>query len=116
MSKFSTASEAWRFLKAHHMFQDGDEGVLEKCLKIEVREINPETSGVLGESTKNTAECWFLKCSMWCKAKETGLGEPLIVPVPELDCDAPTLDEVVIKLANLVWDRYGNKVPETAPQ
>lgn len=106
MDRFSKAADAWHFLKSHYFFQDGDEVVLEKCLDLEVREVNPATGTVDADPAKNTATHWFLKCSMWYKSKDTGLDEPLVVSAPEFDCDAPTIEEAIIKLANLIDGKY----------
>lgn len=102
------AWNAWRFLKSHYIFRDEEGSVLAKCLDCDLREVNPATCAVDDDPAKNTAVRWFFKCSMWCRAKDNGLGEPLAVPVPELNCDAATFEEAIVKLANLVRDRYGD--------
>lgn len=95
MAKIEGFLDAWRFLESHHMFQNEDRNMFLRCLEIKVE----ERAGVATPRI-------LLRCSKWCMADDTGLGEPLAVHEPELDCEAGTFEEAIVMLANLVYVRY----------
>ncbi len=104
MEKIENFFSAWRFLEEHKMFQDEGRSIFVKCLDIEVRQFHREVSGAGAQFP--IVEI-FLKCGVWYRSTDTGLGEPLMVRAPELDSSALTFEEAIIGLANLVLGRFG---------
>lgn len=103
MAKIEGFLSAWRFLENHHMFQNEDRNMFLRCLEIKVEEATVPASG---EGAGVATTRILLRCSKWCMADDTGLGEPLAIYEPELDSVASTFEEAIVMLANLVYARY----------
>lgn len=98
MAKIEGFLDAWKFLENHHMFQNEERNMFLRCLEIKVEE-TADQEGVVTTRIR-------LRCSRWCMADDTGLGEPLAIYEPELDSVANTFEEAIVMLANLVYARY----------
>jgi hypothetical protein len=89
---------AWRFLENHKMFN----GLFNNGLWIDVVKVNPATSAIDDDTTKNT------KVQVWL---EHGPYEPYHNDTTHdiyLDCSGDTFEDAVIKLAELVKYYYND--------
>lgn len=90
---------AWKFLEQHKIFN----GQFNNELWIEVVKVNPDTNEIDDDGSKNT------KVEIWLEhgpydAEWGGCAHDI-----DLDCDADTFEEVIIKLAQLVKEKYSDK-------
>lgn len=105
-NKFNDFYEAWCFLETHRYYTDDHIHRInrfEESLYIEVVKVNPKTERIEDDETLNTdVRVWL----------ESGCPELIddvyeLTHDIELDCGAPTFEEAIIELANLVYKNYG---------
>jgi len=104
---FTDFYTAYQFLYNHPMFQEEvsynndtwNESHFKECLDIEIVKVNPETNSIDDDEIKNTKVQIWLECGRYDK-------ECRIHDI-ELDCGADTFELVIIELANLVEEWYG---------
>lgn len=113
MKLFFDFYDAWYFLENHRIFQLEECSVFSECLSIEVVRVNPNTDEIDDDESKNIITRVWLECGPWCHPDELPDEAKKDWPdgVPshdvDLDCGAPTFEEAVIELANLVAEKYG---------
>lgn len=93
--------EAFHFLDDHPIFLDEWGGShFNRCLDIFVVKVNPETGSIDDNDYLNTqVEIWL----------ECGPYDPTMRQHDiDLDCGGKTFDQAIIKLANLVLEKYGD--------
>lgn len=114
MEPFVDFYAAWRFLEDHKIFELEECSVFFRCLSIEVVKVNPNTKKIDDDEPKNTVTRVRLECGPWCHSDElTGEAredwpDGIASHDIELDCGAPTFEQAVIELANLVLKKYGS--------
>jgi len=116
MNRFKGFYEAWNFLKDHRIFKDR-EGLSffpNQCLTIDVVKVNPKNERIEDDKSKNTAVRIWLECGPLLRQEdlnqadgEEGIRGELASHDIDLDCGAPTFEEAIVKLANLVYEKYG---------
>lgn len=97
--------EAWWFIEEHPKMKEWDEDTdLMRNLEIMVVKVNPYNEVVEEDKTKNTATRVWLEFgfkSDW--GNNMGAGPTHDV---DLDCGAPTFEEALIEMANLIKEKY----------
>lgn len=88
--------DAWEFLLEHKMFQCR----FRDLLYIIVVKVNPVTSEVDDDQTKNTKTQVWLEVGPWSEQYHTHDWD--------LDCGGDTFEEAIIKLADLVKQYYND--------
>jgi len=108
--KFDDFYESFQFLKEHPIVYHNDLNHFERCLSIDAVKVNPKTNSVDSDASKNTkVEIWL----EFGKYDSFEIYEGKQVEASQhdydLDCGAGTFEEAIIELANLVFNKYGNK-------
>lgn len=102
--KFTDFYEAYTFLYNHNMVKHKNRSFFNQCLDIEVVKINPETKEIdlLHDENNTKTEVW-LEFGPITDDDEFG-----VIPAHdyELDTGGDTFEEAIIKLANLVCEKY----------
>jgi hypothetical protein len=133
MSDFFTA---WHFLCKHPHFRfqgpgwDDIENIHKKgftlALDIDVVKVDPKTRRIEDDTSKNTQTNIWLECGSWGDPRSDDFKDQWEFQKPdeelqkiyphgiashdwELDCGGATFEEAIIKLANLVLEKYGKK-------
>lgn len=86
--------KAWNYLNNHKIFNNDFMG----CLDIGVAKVNPKTNSIDNSFNKNTKVEVWLECGPWDK-------ECRIHDI-DLDCGGNTFEEAIVKLADLVKNKY----------
>ena len=101
IEKFKYFPQAWWFLQDHPKLKDF--GVMQ-ALDIFVTKVNPKTDEIDDDKNKNT------ETAVWLEFGFPEHDEVLEMTVPahdtDLDCGAPTFEEAIVILANLVNQKY----------
>ncbi len=114
MKPFVDFYAAWCFLEDHKIFKLEGTSIFHGCLSVEVIKVNPDTEKISDDETENTAIRVWLECGPWCGPDQLTDEErkdfPFGLPSHdiELDCGAPTFEQAIIKLANLVLKKYAS--------
>ncbi len=114
MKPFVDFYAAWCFLVGHKIFELEECSVFFRCLSIEVVRVNSNTEKIDDDEAKNTDTRVWLECGPWCGPEQLTDEErkdfPFGLPSHdiELDCGAPTFEQAIIKLANLVLKKYAS--------
>lgn len=115
MSKpFSDFHSAWNWLRRHPRFRDSPKSNVSlsrfgECLDICVTKVDPTTEGIDKNVHRNTATRVWLECGAIERLCEED-GNIRFAPCHnyDLDCGAPTFEEAIQQLADLVLAYYGN--------
>jgi len=125
MERFTDFYEAYHFLDNHYIFM-GKEGYRDICNDdykdfsietkiffatsmcakyslchcVEVQKVNPETNYIDDNEDLNTKTEVWLECGPY--------DDRYAVHDIDLDCGGDTYEEATIKLANLVYEKYGD--------
>lgn len=100
--KYDNFFDAFHFLDEHPAFVDRFQ---HGCLKTYVVKVNPETEAIDDNESLNTAVRVWLECGKY--------EAPHTTHDISLDCGAPTYEEAIIELAQLVLKEYGDyEIPE----
>lgn len=101
---------SWHYLSNHYIFSSfirlysADEifqqSKLEECLDIEVQKVNPLDNRVSNQLDLNTKTEVWLEAGPYIEGKRTH--------DIDLDCGADTFEEAAMKLAQLVYEKYGD--------
>lgn len=107
---FDDFYDAWHFLYDHKIYKERG---LTANLCVDVVKVNPGTEEVDDNAEKNTAVRIWLESGPWLNNSDLeadmkkffpeGIGQHDL----DLDCGAATFEEAIIKLANLVFKKYG---------
>jgi hypothetical protein len=120
--KFKYFYDAWWFLYNHEIFIDKSLDTGQKdghylwssrfsdCLDIDVQKVNPKKQAVDEDKTLNTETEIWLECGPWWYDEDFGGWNAS--HDWRLDCGGITFEIAIIKLANLVFKHYGNKLKE----
>lgn len=100
MNKFTDFFDAYHFLRDHEMVKHNKVSQFERCLDISVVKINPETDMIDEYDENNT------KTQVWLEFGPYNSEENCVVHDYNLDCCADTVEEGIIKLADLVKLHY----------
>ena len=98
---FDNFYDAWQFLVDHPTFEDSYylNRFQSRCLYVEVVKVNPKTNHIDDNEELNT------KVQVWLEAgsyhPDHGVHDI------DLDCSGDTYEEAIIKLANLVYKKFG---------
>lgn len=100
--KFNYFPQAWWSIANHPLL--GDLVEVEMCIHIDVVKVDPNTSTIGDDDTKNTETEVWLEFG-FPELNKNGTVKCYTHDV-DLDCGAPTFEEAVIKLANLIKKKY----------
>lgn len=112
---FTDFYKAWSFLENHPMFDYEGINEFRICLDIYVVKVNLETREIENNESKNTETRVWLECGPYLRPKDLKEDERKNWPYGtcshdyDLDCGAPTFEEAIIVLANLVMKKYGKR-------
>lgn len=108
--EFTDFHDAWWYLEEHEIFNhpskpyDIDNSYFQYVLDIQVVKVCPSTERIEQSDVLNTATRVWLECG----PIDSDCGHVLATHDMTLDCGAPTFEEAIIKLANLVQKEYDN--------
>ncbi|MBI2035714.1 MAG: hypothetical protein HYT12_03475 [Candidatus Liptonbacteria bacterium] len=122
--RFTDFYESCRFLEEHPIFDDGILGsAFNVYLDWDAVKVNPLTKEVDDDEAKNTETRVWLECGPLIKVNDyekeftayPGQAEEMRKIFPDgqpsvdhrLCCGAPTFEEAIVRLANLVFTYYG---------
>jgi hypothetical protein len=100
---FSNFYEAWKFLEEHRIYKDKEFGLghFERCLDIDVVKVNPINDIIEDDESLNTKTQVWLESGSYEDEDRQGCHDY------DLDCGANTFEEAVMKLATLVYLKFG---------
>ena len=93
--------DAYRFLKSHPVFN----GWFQIGLDVDVVKTNPDTRCIDDDFSKNTFTQVWLECSVYDSDLDASF--PLAHDY-ELDCGGDSFEDALVKLAELVLEKYGD--------
>lgn len=100
---FNDFYESWEFLNNHKIY-NGSYGIncfQNRCLDIDVVKVNPISNAIENDRSLNT------KIQVWLESGEYSDEYKQGCHDIDLDCGADTFEEAIIKLANLVYEKFG---------
>jgi len=121
LKRFRNFHSAWQFLNGHSAFNRPFVGFAENdfvgSLQIYAVKVNPKTKAIDDDPKKNTVDEVWLECGPWMIAREIAPRGAKIPKWfdgafshdPDLDCGGATFEKAIIRLANLVALKYGDK-------
>ena len=117
---FSKLAEAWWWLCENPIFESDDHlHSFADRLYIHVAEVNPQSRRIEDDPALNTQTEIWLECGPWYREAEMRADYPepqeswQVIPGgssshdTDLDCGAPSFEQTIVELANLVWAKYG---------
>jgi hypothetical protein len=119
--KFKTFYDAWWFLTEHPMFFNPDDwvgcsvkksdrkyyGNFGRNLFIDVQKVNPITLEIDDNKKLNARTRVWLECGGFIFEENPIINKYVPCHDTDLDCAADTFAEAIVKLANLVYKKYG---------
>ena len=112
--RFTDFYLSWNFLHDHRIFKSSDgHSKFQECIREHVFKVNPGTNVVSSDPKKNTATRVQIECGPWIEPDQgTSIGRLFALLAsashdPDLDCVDRNRDEVIIVLANKVFQKYG---------
>ncbi len=124
MKVFNDLYEAWEFLKTHPLIEyaGGYPAVFRSCFFVEPIKLDPVTKEEIAFVDADKAENFVVGVNVefgpWIKPEKIpdtkGAFDPYgdIATHTHLDCSAPTFEEAVMKLAELMLKEYGGRCLE----
>lgn len=97
--RFNDFYSAYHFLTCHAIF----EGEYTRHLYVEVVKVDPVTKCIESDTHRNT------ETNVWFETGPAGFHDL------DLDCGGATYEEATIKLANLIFEKYGTEQAEPKP-
>lgn len=96
--------KAWVWVMQHPCLQF--EGVIPPSIDVSPNMVCPETKMISDDHTENTHLEWWIECGAYCI--DTMFDDMVASHDVDLDCGADTMDEAIVKLAQLVLEKYGD--------
>lgn len=98
---FKDFFESWKYLKNNSIVKTKKGiNVFEKCLFVDVQKVNPLTGEIDDNEKLNK------KTEVWLEFGGWDDEDNIPIHDIDLDCGADTFEEAIIKLANLVYEKY----------
>lgn len=106
--------DAWKYLTEHPAFNIGHFGAcfdrdITAALDIMVVKVDPSTDRREDDESRNTQTQVWLECGPWIDSSDGTDMDPrscVATHDPRLDCGAPTFEEAIVELAELVGRYY----------
>lgn len=102
---------AWWWLKQHPIFFDHLHSRFNECLSIEVVDLNPLTDEVAEDEALNTRAAVWLEIGPYDQGPGP-FGSGQFTHDTDLDCGADSFEEALVRMASLVWAKYGDYDPQ----
>lgn len=103
MKKFKNAADAYWWVYNHPKMEL--HGCMHPWIELTPHMVHPITKHIEDNDFKNTELNWWVECGPYVEDEEHGI---MSSHDWELDCGGCTAEEAVWKLAQLVYEKYGD--------
>lgn len=98
--------EAYHFLNEHHIFENKQAKQVDflSSLDVSVVKVDPTTNAIENEKSRNTQVAIWLETGPYEETEDfRGYTHDI-----DLDTGGATFEEAIVRLANLVYEKYGS--------